>query len=392
MIKNPFSAEEQSVGTSYPEADLLGKTIAPDVLREIPEEAAIFYQFIPFNRKGNVLEVAMVEPDDLKAREALRFIVVQSKSNARIYKVDSASFLEAVKQYRTLKKEVASALEELEQQLKEHSENFSEEAMEKSIVEAPISKIVSNILRHAQEGRASDVHIEPVEKEVRVRFRVDGVLYTSIRLPKKTHSAIISRIKILSGMKIDESRVPQDGRFYLYIDDVKIDFRVSVLPTAHGEKVAMRLLDPSVGLMGFEALGLSGRNLGILQEGIAKPFGMVLLTGPTGSGKTTTLYAILNTLNVEGVNIISLEDPVEYFIEGINQSQIRPEINYSFASGLRSILRQDPDIIMVGEIRDEETASLSVHAALTGHLVLSTLHTNDAIGVIPRLLDMKVRR
>ena len=219
---------------------------------------------------------------------------------------------------------------------------------------------------------------------------MDGVLHTSLFLPKDVHSAIISRIKILSNLKIDETRIPQDGRFHTFIDKKKIDFRVSTLPTTTGEKVALRVLDPSIGLGGFSDLGLYGYNLKTLEKGIEKPFGMVLITGPTGSGKTTTLYAILNALNKEGVNIISLEDPIEYYIEGINQSQIRPEIGYTFASGLRHILRQDPDVIMVGEIRDEETAGLAIHAALTGHIVLSTLHTNNAVGVIPRLIDMGV--
>src|SRR4030043_922255 len=257
-------------------------------------------------------------------------------------------------------------------------------------VEAPVSKIVDVMLRYAQEGRASDIHIEPYEKDVKARFRVDGVLHTSLVLPKNIHSAIVSRIKILSNMKIDETRVPQDGRFQSVIDNKKIDFRVSSLPVTQGEKVVMRLLDPTTGLMGFEELGLTGRNLDLLKKGIFQPFGMVVLTGPTGSGKSTTLYAILKELNQEGTNIISLEDPVEYYIEGVNQSQIRPEINFTFATGLRSILRQDPDIIMVGWIRDSETAGLAVHAALTGHIMLSTLHTNNAVGVIPRLIDMGV--
>lgn len=377
---------------STPQVDLSGKLILPEILKEIPEEAANFYQFVPFGKNGDVLEVAMVDPDDFKAKEALRFIASQYKVRTKIYRILPENFQEAVKQYRNLKREVRSALVELEEQLKAEGleKAASAEEFEKSIVEAPISKIVSNILRHAQEGRASDIHIEPVETEVRVRFRVDGVLYTSIKLPKKVHVSIIQRVKILSGMKIDETRVPQDGRFHVVIDKQKIDFRVSVLPTAHGEKAALRLLDPSVGLMGFEELGLAGRNLEMIKRGIKKPFGMVLLTGPTGSGKTTTLYAILNELNEEAINIISLEDPVEYFIAGLNQSQIRPEIDFTFASGLRSILRQDPDVIMVGEIRDEETASLAVQAALTGHIVLSTLHTNNAIGVIPRLVDMGI--
>ena len=246
-------------------------------------------------------------------------------------------------------------------------------------------------MRHAQEGRASDIHIEPTENNLKIRFRVDGVLYTSLILPRSIQSSVVSRIKILSSMKIDETRIPQDGRFHSVIDSKKIDFRVSTFPTYFGEKVVLRLLDPTVGILTFDQLGIQSHNRRLLEEAIDRPFGMILVTGPTGSGKTTTLYAVLRVLNEDAVNIVSLEDPVEYFVEGVSQSQVRPEINYTFASGLRSILRQDPDIIMVGEIRDRETADLATHAALTGHIVLSTLHTNDALGVIPRLMDMGVQ-
>jgi len=266
------------------------------------------------------------------------------------------------------------------------------EKIEKIAEEAPISKVVALIIKHAIEQRASDIHIEPGEKATRVRYRVDGILKINLTLPLRIHPAIISRIKILSNLKIDETRKPQDGRFFTDINGKKIDFRISTLPTYSGEKIVMRILDPTVGLKSLSDLGLEGRNLEVLEKAITKPNGMILVTGPTGSGKTTTLYSILHILNQEGVNIISLEDPVEYYIDGISQSQVRPEIGYTFANGLRSILRQDPDKIMVGEIRDNETATLAVHAALTGHLVLATLHTNDAIGVIPRLIDMGIDR
>jgi type IV pilus assembly protein PilB len=232
--------------------------------------------------------------------------------------------------------------------------------------------------------------VEPTEGDIKVKFRVDGILYTSLFLPKSVHEAIVARVKILTNMKLDEKRKPQDGRFSARISGRKIDFRVSTLPTSFGEKVVMRILDPEKGLKNIKDLGLTDENLEILRRAISRPYGMILITGPTGSGKTTTLAAMLNELDREKFNVISLEDPVEYNIEGVNQSQIRPEIDYTFANGLRSILRQDPDIIMVGEIRDKETAQLAVQAALTGHLVLSTLHTNNAIGVIPRLVDMGV--
>src|SRR3989344_4092947 len=256
--------------------------------------------------------------------------------------------------------------------------------------EAPVSKMVAVMLRHAIEGRASDVHVEPGKGKLRVRFRVDGVVYTSLFLPMNVHEAIISRVKIMANLKIDEKREPQDGRFKIVIDGRDVDFRVSTFPTYFGEKVAIRILDPEAGVRELSALGLAGRNLKLTEDALKLPYGLILVTGPTGSGKSTTLYAMLQLINQEKRNILSLEDPIEYNIEGLNQSQVRPEIGYSFASGLRSVLRQDPDVIMVGEIRDNETAQLAIHAALTGHLVLSTLHTNNAIGVIPRLIDMGV--
>jgi type IV pilus assembly protein PilB len=247
------------------------------------------------------------------------------------------------------------------------------------------------ILRHAIEGRASDIHIEPGREKLIIRFRLNGILYPSLSLPLKVHPSIVARIKILSGLKIDENRIPQDGRFSAKINNGDVDFRVSTFPTLYGEKVELRILDPSAGAKSFEELGLTGRNLEVVKEAIKKPYGMILFTGPTGSGKTTSQYAILRILNQDSVNIVTLEDPIEYSIGGINQSQVRPEIGYTFAHGLRQILRQDPNIIMVGEIRDEETANLAVNAALTGHIVLSTLHTNSSVGVVPRLIDMGVR-
>ncbi len=388
------AVKKRAEDLKVPFIDLTGKKIPVEVLKEIPEEAAAFYQFIPINKHENILEVGMVNPDDLKAKEALRFITRRSGLEPKLFIITPSDLQDILKQYRTLRSEVQKALWELERELgaeeKGKPAGKVEEAAERIVTEAPITKIVAVILRHATEGGASDVHIEPVEKKVKVRFRVDGVLYTSLLLPKEIQSAIVSRIKILANLKIDETRVPQDGRFHTTIIGKKIDFRVSSLPTSGGEKVVLRVLDPTVGLRTFPELGLQGYNLKTLENSIKQPFGMILLTGPTGSGKTTTLYAILNKLNRQEVNIVSLEDPVEYFIEGINQSQIRPEIEYTFASGLRHILRQDPDVIMVGEIRDEETAALAIHAALTGHILLSTLHTNDAIGVIPRLIDMGI--
>jgi len=392
------AAQRRAQELGLPLADLAGKTLSPDVLKEISEEAAAFYKIVPLAKSGNFLEIGMVDPDDLKSQEAVRFIAQQQNLAPKIYLITQTDFAGVLKQYRDLKEEIEAALSELEKELATRETPQAPEdqetagtALERVMAEAPITKIVAVILRHAQEGHASDIHIEPTENNLKVRFRVDGILFTSLILPKSIQAAVVSRIKILSSLKIDETRVPQDGRFHSVIDNKKIDFRVSTFPTFFGEKVVLRLLDATTGLLTLEQLGIQGHNRRIIEEAIVRPFGMILLTGPTGSGKTTTLYAILKILNNDEVNIVSLEDPVEYFIEGVSQSQIKPEINYTFASGLRSILRQDPDIIMVGEIRDSETADLATHAALTGHIVLSTLHTNNAIGVIPRLMDMGVQ-
>ena len=386
-------AQDKAKKLNLPFASLAGKIISPGVLKEVSEETAAFYQFVPLEKKDNVLQIGMLNPEDLRSQQALNFIAKRRGWETQTFLVTPTDLKNVLTQYRAFKDEVATALHELQSELVQKpdvSKAKAAEVAQRVMVEAPITKIVAVVLRHAQEGRASDIHIEPMENEVRVRFRVDGVLYTSLILPKNIHSSVVSRIKILSNLKIDEMRVPQDGRFHSVIDSKKIDFRVSTFPTSFGEKVVMRLLDTSVGLLTFEQLGLAGHNLKVLEKASNKPFGMILITGPTGSGKTTTLYAILATFNELGVNIVSLEDPVEYNISGISQSQIKPEVGYTFASGLRSILRQDPDIVMVGEIRDEETADLATHAALTGHIVLSTLHTNGAIGVIPRLIDMGV--
>jgi len=368
--------------------------VSREILDLIPEDSARYYKIIPLAKKDETVEVGMVYPEDLKAQEALKFISRQGKFSYQIFLITPTLFETLLRKYRTLKKEVGRALEELETEFREEKEAKRPQTaaeIERMVEEAPITKAVAVILRYAVEGGASDIHIEPTREKLRIRFRVLGNLYSSLTLPLKIHPAVVARVKILSNLRIDENRVPQDGRFSAKIGDKYIDFRVSTFPTAFGEKVAIRVLDPTLGLKKIEELGLEGRNLEVVKEAAKKPFGMILVTGPTGSGKTTTLYAILNILNREEVNVVTLEDPVEYFIEGINQSQVRPEIGYSFATGLRQILRQDPNIIMVGEIRDSETANLAIHAALTGHIVLSTLHTNNSLGVIPRLVDLGVQ-
>ncbi len=386
-----FSVKSESL--KIPLREVTIEKVPLQTLESIPEETAKYYQMIPIQKTEKDLEVGMVYPEDLKAQEALKFLARQGNFNYRIFLITANTFKELLKQYKNLKREVGIALEELETELKEEKgkkKTLTSLELERMTEEAPITKIVAVILRHAVEGNASDIHIEPTKDKLRIRFRLLGILYSSIFLPLTIHPAVIARIKILSNLKIDETRIPQDGRFSTKVNSRSIDFRVSTFPTTLGEKAAIRVLDPETGLKSFEELGLESRNLKVVQEGISKPYGLILATGPTGCGKTTTLYAILQLLNKEGVNIVTLEDPVEYFIEGVNQSQVKPEIGYSFASGLRQILRQDPDIIMVGEIRDKETASLVIHAALTGHIVLSTLHTSNALGVIPRLVDMGI--
>jgi type IV pilus assembly protein PilB len=377
-----------------PLKEVIAEEIPLSVLELIPEETAKYYQMVTLSKKDNFLEIGMPYPEDLKAQEALKFLAQQNKFNYEIFLITLNTLDKLLKQYRTLKKEVTLALKELEKGLeieetKVKSKTIAE--FERIAEEAPITKIVAVILRHAVEGSASDIHIEPTREELRVRFRLLGILYSSIHLPLKVHLAVIARIKIISNLKIDESRIPQDGRFSVVIDERPIDFRVSIFPTALGEKAAIRVLDPEAKLKTFEELGLEGRNLEIIKTEITKPHGLILATGPTGSGKTTTLYTLLQLLNKESVNIVTLEDPIEYLIQGVNQSQIRPEIGYDFPVGLRYTLRQDPNILMIGEIRDEETANLVTHAALTGHIVLSTVHTNNAVGVIPRLIDLGIK-
>jgi type IV pilus assembly protein PilB len=369
--------------------------ISNDVLALIPEESAKYYKIAPLRLVEDTFEVGMVNPEDIKAKEVILFLARQSNFKTKIYLISENDFREVLRKYRDIAEVVGEALSELRED--EKSEMIvldDDESTDVSAIledQAPVIKMVSAILRHGIEEKASDVHIEPVENEVRVRVRVDGILYDTLKIPLGIHGAIVARIKILSRLRIDEARMPQDGRFSTKIGGKQIDFRVSTFPTKLGEKIAIRILDPSEGLKTYKEIGLSENNLEILRKQIRKPYGMILSTGPTGSGKTTTLYAILQEINKPGVNIITLEDPIEYFVPGINQSQIRPEIGYTFTKGLRTVVRQDPDIIMVGEIRDEESANLATHAALTGHIVLSTVHTNNAIGTLARLIDLKIR-
>lgn len=385
-----FSAksEELKIPLKKVEAD----SVPLKVLSLIPEDSAKYYKMVPIGQNGQTLEIGMVYPEDLQAKEALNFLSRQGNFAYGASLISLSTFGELMKQYRALKGEMTQALQQLEQEMGENQPKKALAGTQRLAEEAPVTKMVAVILRTAVEGGASDIHIEAMRNSLRIRFRLLGELHSSLILPLKVHAAIVARIKILSSMRIDENRLPQDGRFSTAIDGKQIDFRVSTFPTALGEKVALRVLDPSRGLKSFEDLGFREHALKKLREALKKPYGLILSTGPTGSGKSTTLYAMLQVLNKEGVNIVSLEDPVEYMMEGVNQSQVRPEIGYDFASGLREILRQDPDIMLIGEVRDKETANLVIHSALTGHIVLSTLHTNNALGVIPRLLDMGIDR
>lgn len=383
------------------------KTIDVQVLKYISQESALQYKFIPLAINDGILEVGMVDPDFLSAKDALQFISAKIGLPYTIVLVAQSEFEKAIELYRGISGEVDKALEEFGvENLDDIKDKYSSDdkdlteaykavikggANENTIVEdAPVTKIVSVILRHALEQNASDIHIEHVGDKVKVRFRIDGVLETNITLPPTVHSAVVARVKIMASLKLDEKRKPQDGRFSSIFNGHKIDFRVSSLPAYYGEKVVIRILDSYRGVKPLEDVGFGSESLQIIRDSIKRPYGLILVSGPTGSGKTTTLYSMLNEIDREKQNVVSLEDPVEYNIPGLNQSQIMPEIGYTFATGLRSILRQDPDVIMVGEIRDKETAQLAIQAALTGHLVLSTIHTNNAIGVIPRLIDMGV--
>ena len=367
------------------------------VLEYIPEEAAKNYHIVPLKIENDVLVVGVNDPEDYRLHEALSFISDKHHLPYKFVFLLNKDLDKLLGDYESLTGEVDEALTALESELdSEIAQKRSGEGEDQSggvdhiKEDAPVTKVVATILRYAVDGRASDIHIEPTPGKIKVRFRVDGVLSTSLELPKNVQLAVVARIKILSSMRLDERRKPQDGRFSATFDGRKIDFRVSTLPTSHGEKVVMRILDNESGVRSLEDTGVSPHYLGVIKRMAEEPYGIILISGPTGSGKSTTLYAMLGEIDRASKNVLSLEDPVEYNIEGVSQSQVRPEIGYTFANGLRTALRQDPDVILVGEIRDKETAQLAIQAALTGHLVLSTIHTNSSIGVIPRLIDMGI--
>ncbi|MCD5380998.1 MAG: GspE/PulE family protein [Candidatus Pacebacteria bacterium] len=374
-----------------------GFLVKQEVLGYISQDSASHYHMVPLMVEDDVFVVGVNNPDNLQMREALNFISTRHNIPYRLVYMLEDDLVKVQNFYENLEGDVGDALETLETELDAEIAaslggvtEDDKDALEHIEEDAPVTKIVATILRYAVDGNASDIHIEPSPSKIGVRFRVDGTLATSLELPKNVHMAVVARVKILSSMRLDERRKPQDGRFSATFDDHKIDFRVSVLPTNHGEKVVMRILDTSKGVRTLEDSGISAGNMEIIRKIVKEPYGIILISGPTGSGKSTTLRGMIQELDTVSKNVMSLEDPVEYNMDGVSQSQVRPEIGYTFAKGLRSALRQDPDIIMVGEIRDKETAQLAIQAALTGHLVLSTIHTNNSIGVIPRLIDMGV--
>src|SRR3990167_8297235 len=375
-----------------PFVDLTDQKIDFDILSIIPEPIARKHNIIAFKKTDTELEVAMLDVGDL---EAINFI--KKKVNLKILPrlTGASSIKDALLQYqKSLKAEFGDIIQKQSQSLKQISETetekFSKEDLKKIAEDLPVIRIVDTLLKHAIIQDASDIHIEPMEDKLLIRYRIDGILHDAMILPKNSSASITARIKVLSNLKLDEKRLPQDGRFKVEVDGQKVSFRVSVLPVYYGEKTVMRLLKEGASGFTLESLGFHGEGLERIYNAMKRKTGMLLTTGPTVSGKTTTLYTLLDNLNVPGVNISTIEDPIEYQMPRVNQTQVKPDIGFTFSNGLRALVRQDPDIIMVGEIRDTETASLAVNASLTGHLVLSTLHTNSAAGAIPRLIDMKI--
>ncbi len=368
--------------------DLSNIKVDKKILNILPELFARRHKAAPIEADKNTITVAMVDPENL---EIVQLIKKSTGRDVVPVLATTEDINRILNQYSGLEKEVETVIKDTDLEIsKKEIAQAQNENVETSGEDSPTSKIVLSLMRRAVREKASDIHVEPYENAVVIRFRIDGVLRERIRLPKTIQAAIIARLKIIANLKIDEHRLPQDGRFMIEIDKNRVDFRLSILPVADGEKAVMRVLDKSQGILSLEEIGVRGRSYDIVKNNVKKSFGMTLVCGPTGSGKTTTLYALLGQLMDVGVNIVTLENPIEYRIEGINQSQVNPDIKYNFADGLRAIVRQDPDIIMVGEIRDKPTAEIAIQSALTGHIVLSTLHTNNAAGAFPRLIDMGV--
>jgi type IV pilus assembly protein PilB len=395
LVKEEFISHEelaklQAYILGIPFVDLEKEKIPEEILRIIPEPIAREHNIIAFRKKDNDLEVAMVDPRDL---QTIEFIKKKSGFKIKPRLTTPSSIKKALEQYqKSLEAEFGELIKEEGAKVvsspEEKKEVGNKEELKKTAEQVPIIKIVDTLLRHAITQRASDIHIEPSEKEIIVRYRIDGILHDAMILPQKLHDGIIARIKVLSNLKLDEHRLPQDGRFKIETEDTKCSFRVSIIPVYNGEKAVLRLLPEMSKELTLEKLGLWEDALEIVHHNIKKPNGIVLVTGPTGCGKTTTLYTVIDILNQPDINISTIEDPIEYPMPRVNQTQVKPSIGLTFANGLRSLVRQDPDVILVGEIRDKETAGLAINAALTGHLVFSTIHTNSAAGSFPRLIDM----
>ena len=402
LIKNNVITDEQltkanATVAKVPYVNLTSAKVDPKVLKLLPQDVAERYMAVPLGEMQHRLVVAMLDADNV---QAVDFLSNRIGRPLKVYAASESGVRQVLKQYAArLDTQMGEALQGKLADVGTAAEDGAapgktglkdNKAIKTIVQDSPISKALSAILEFAARNRASDVHIEPLEKELKVRCRIDGVLREVMRLPKSTEPALISRIKILSNLKIDEHRTPQDGQFTVLVDDKAIDLRIAIAPIVWGEQVVIRLLDKSGTSLRLEDMGYAGRALRTIRKGLERPNGMILTSGPTGSGKSTSLYALIQEIKNDMVNIVTLEDPVEYKMDGINQIQVNAEVGLTFASGLRSILRQDPDIVMVGEIRDKETAQLAVQAALTGHLVFSTLHTNSAAGILPRLLDMGI--
>lgn len=376
----------QASGLSY--VNLSNVIVSPDMLSLIPKDTSLTYHAVAFGRTQGRLAVAMVDPTNVQAVDFLSRKIGQPLAT---YMASQGGIDRVMTQYTAeMSADLRSVVDQASKNAEADQRQVQNKKVQNLVQDAPITRALNTILEYAVNSRASDIHIEPREKDLRVRFRIDGVLRETMRLPKTIEPALISRIKILSNLKIDEHRIPQDGEYTVRTPKKDVDLRIAIAPIVWGEQVVIRLLDKSNTLLTLENLGFKGRAMRVITEGIHRPHGMTLATGPTGSGKSTTLYAALQAIKDVKINIVTLEDPVEYKMEGINQIQVNTAVGLTFASGLRSILRQDPNVIMVGEIRDKETADLAVQSALTGHVVLSTIHTNSAAGVLPRLLDMQV--
>lgn len=391
LLSNEVLTKAMAQVSKVPYVNLSEARINPHILTLLSKETAERYMAVPLGEMQKRLVVAMLDADNI---QAVDFLSTKIGRPLKVYAASEEGIRQVLKQYEeNISKEVEGVLSGKAQttaKVEVATDNADGNAIKTIVQDSPISKALSAILDYAAKHRASDIHIEPLEKELKIRCRVDGVLVEIMKLPKSTEPPLISRIKILSNLKIDEHRIPQDGQFTVMVDKKAIDLRIAISPVVWGEQVVIRLLDKSGTSLKLEDMGYTGRALRTIREGLKRPNGMILTSGPTGSGKSTSLYALIQEIKSDTINIVTLEDPVEYKMDGINQIQVNAEVGLTFATGLRSILRQDPDVVMVGEIRDKETATLAVQAALTGHLVFSTLHTNSAAGILPRLLDMGI--